>query len=128
MTLRRARGVDQSVDRVPQAVFVVGDRSTVWSATMPKRWPGFRFSRSARDGRQGFRSVMWGGNDIFGREDLPFMDLAGKYVRKRFHSIPCSNRSMRPIAMGSMRAGMMPEQAFRKMPFGGQTRALRLED
>jgi hypothetical protein len=80
MSLRRAKTVDEYVDWVRQAVFEVDDLRNCLEFELEdlNRFPAFLDPLD-----QGIKAVyksMQEGSYSFGREDLPFMDLAEKYA------------------------------------------------
>jgi len=80
MSLRRAKTVDEYVEWVRQAVFEVDDLRACLEFELEdlNRFPAFLDPLD-----QGIKSVfksMQEGTYNFGREDLPFMDLAEKYA------------------------------------------------
>jgi len=80
MSLRRAKTVDEYVDWVRQAVFEIDDLRNCLEFELEdlNRFPAFLDPLD-----QGIKAVyksMQEGSYNFGREDLPFMDLAEKYA------------------------------------------------
>jgi len=80
MSLRRAKTVDEYVDWVRQAVFEIDDLRNCLEFELEdlNRFPAFLDPLD-----QGIKAVyksMQDGSYNFGREDLPFMDLAEKYA------------------------------------------------
>ena len=80
MSLRRAKTVDEYVDWVRQAVFEVDDLRNCLEFELEdlNRFPAFLDPLD-----QGIKAVyksMQEGSYSFGRDDLPFMDLAEKYA------------------------------------------------
>jgi len=88
MSLRRARTVDEYVEWVRQAVFEVGDLRDCLEFELEDldRFPAFLDPLD-----EGVRAVyqsMKDGTYGFGREDLPFMDLAERYSGEiPFHTL-----------------------------------------
>lgn len=88
MSLRRARTVEEYVDWVRQAVFEVADLRDCLEYEMEDmaRFPAFL--DPLQEGIEALYESMKGGRYAFGREDLPFMDLAGKYAEEiPFHTL-----------------------------------------
>jgi hypothetical protein len=88
MSLRRARTVDEYVDWVRQAVFEVDDLRACLEFDIEdlKRFPAFL--DPLEDGIKGLYQSMLAGTYAFGREDLPFMDLAAQFAEEiPFHSL-----------------------------------------
>lgn len=88
MSLRRARSVDEYVEWVRQAVFEVADLRDCLEFEMEDlaRFPAFL--DPLQEGIQALYDAMKDGSYAFGREDLPFMDLAGKYAEEiPFHTL-----------------------------------------
>ena len=88
MSLRRAKSVDEYVDWVHQAVFEVGDlrECLVFELEDLNRFPAFLDPLEA--GIKGLHESMQDGTYLFGREDLPFMDLAGRHADEiPFHTL-----------------------------------------
>jgi hypothetical protein len=78
MSLRRAKTVDEYVEWVRQAVFEVGDLRDCLEFELEdlNRFPAFL--DPLEQGIAGLYESMKAGSYSFGREDLPFMDLAEK--------------------------------------------------
>lgn len=88
MSLRRARGVDEYVEWVRQAVFEVGDLRECLEYELEdlSRFPAFL--DPLQEGIDGLYRSMQEGTYGFGREDLPFMDLAERYADEiPFHTL-----------------------------------------
>lgn len=88
MSLRRAGSVDEYVEWVRQAVFEVADLRDCLEFEMEDlaRFPAFL--DPLQEGIQALYDAMKDGSYAFGREDLPFMDLAGKYAEEiPFHTL-----------------------------------------
>ena len=88
MSLRRARSVDEYVDWVRQAVFEVGDLRECLEYELEDltRFPAFLDPLEA--GIKGIYRSMQDGTYVFGRDDLPFMDLAERYSDEiPFHTL-----------------------------------------
>ncbi|WP_373510473.1 hypothetical protein [Thiocapsa sp.] len=88
MSLRRARSVDEYVEWARQAVFEVADLRDCLEFDMEDlaRFPAFL--DPLQEGIQALYDAMKDGSYAFGREDLPFMDLAGKYAEEiPFHTL-----------------------------------------
>jgi len=88
MSLRRARCADEYVEWVCQATFEVADLRDCLEYELEdlNRFPAFLDPLE-----QGIKAVyqsMQDGTYCFGREDLPFMDLAGRYADEiPFHTL-----------------------------------------
>lgn len=80
MTLRRAKTADEYVEWVRQAVFEVGDLRECLEFELEdlNRFPAFL--DPLQKGILALHQSMLEGNYLFGREDLPFMDLATRYA------------------------------------------------
>jgi hypothetical protein len=80
MSLRRAKTVDEYVEWVRQAVFEVDDLRSCLEFELEdlNRFPAFL--DPLEEGIKGLFKSMQEGSYSFGREDLPFMDLADKYA------------------------------------------------
>ncbi|MFZ1576694.1 MAG: hypothetical protein WAT36_15935 [Chromatiaceae bacterium] len=80
MTLRRAKTADEYVEWVRQAVFEVGDLRECLEYELEDliRFPAFL--DPLQQGILALHQSMLEGNYLFGREDLPFMDLATRYA------------------------------------------------
>ena len=88
MSLRRARTVDEYVEWVRQAVFEVDDlRACLEFETEDVRlFPDFLDPLD--EGIKGLYQSMLDGTYAFGREDLPFMDLAAQCAEEiPFHTL-----------------------------------------
>ncbi len=88
MSLRRAKSVDEYVEWVRQAVFEVADLRDCleYESEDMTRFPAFL--DPLQEGIQALYAAMTDGGYAFGREDLPFMDLAGKYAEEiPFHTL-----------------------------------------
>lgn len=88
MSLRRARGVDEYVEWIRQAVFEVADLRDCleYDAEDMAKLPAFL--DPLEDGINAVLMSMQDGTYAFGREDLPFMDLAGRYADEiPFHTL-----------------------------------------
>lgn len=79
MSLRRARSVDEYVEWVQQAVFEVGDlrHCLEYEIEDPSKLPPFL--DPLESGIAALYDSMHAGTYGFGREDLPFMDVAAKF-------------------------------------------------
>ncbi len=80
MSLRRATTVDEYVEWVRQAVFEVGDLRDCLEFELEdlNRFPAFL--DPLEQGIKDLYESMKAGTYSFGREDMPFMDLAEKYA------------------------------------------------
>lgn len=88
MNLPRARSVDEYVEWVRQAVFEVADLRDCLEYELEdlSRFPAFL--DPLEEGIKAILQAMQDGTYCFGREDLPFMDLAGKYAGEiPFHAL-----------------------------------------
>lgn len=88
MSLRRARSVDEYVEWVRQAVFEVGDLRNCLEYEIEdmSKFPAFLDPLEA--GIRAISESMKSGTYVFGREDLPFIDLAAKYSEEiPFHTL-----------------------------------------
>ncbi len=88
MSLRRARSADEYVEWVRQAVFEVGDLRECLEYELEdlNRFPAFL--DPLQEGIEGIYRFMQDGIYRFGREDLPFMGLAGRYADEiPFHTL-----------------------------------------
>ncbi len=88
MSLRRAKSVDEYVDWVRQAVFEVGDLRECLEYELEDltRFPAFL--DPLQEGIEAVYRSMQDGDYSFGREDLPFMDLAERYSDEiPFHTL-----------------------------------------
>lgn len=80
MAVRRARSAEEYGEMVKQAVFEVGDLRDCLLYEMEdlQRFPGFL--EPLEEGIKALYQSMCDGVYRFGREDLPFMDLALEYA------------------------------------------------
>ncbi len=88
MSLRRARTVDEYVDWVRQAQFEVGDLRDCLEFELDdiNRFPAFL--DPLQQGIQALYQSMLDGDYLFGREDLPFMDLVTRFADQiPFHGL-----------------------------------------
>jgi hypothetical protein len=88
MSLRRARSVEEYIEWVRQAVFEVEDLRECMEFELEDmaRFPAFL--DPLEEGIKAIHAAMRDGTYAFGREDLPFMDLAGKYAEEiPFHTL-----------------------------------------
>jgi hypothetical protein len=88
MSLRRARTVDEYVDWVRQAQFEVGDLRDCLEFELDdiNRFPAFL--DPLQQGIQALYQSMLDGDYLFGREDLPFMDLVIRFADQiPFHAL-----------------------------------------
>ena len=88
MTLRRAKTADEYVEWVRQALFEVGDLRECLEFELEdlQRFPAFL--NPLEEGIQALYKSMLEGNYLFGREDLPFIDLATRYADQiPFHTL-----------------------------------------
>ena len=88
MSLRRAKSVDEYVEWVHQSVFEIGDLRDCLEYELEdmSRFPAFL--DPLEEGIKGIYKSMQEGTYVFGREDLPFMDLAGRYSEEiPFHTL-----------------------------------------
>jgi len=88
MSLRRARSVDEYVEWVRQAVFEVEDlrECLEYEVEDMARFPAFL--DPLEEGIKALYRSMEEGTYGFGREDLPFMDLAGRFSDEiPFHTL-----------------------------------------
>lgn len=88
MTLRRAKTADEYVEWVRQALFEVGDLRECLEFELEdlQRFPAFL--NPLEEGIQALHKSMLEGNYLFGREDLPFVDLATRYADQiPFHTL-----------------------------------------
>lgn len=88
MTLRRAKTVEEYVEWVRQAVFEVGDLRECLEFELEDlhRFPAFL--DPLEEGIRALYQSMQDGNYLFGREDLPFMDLAARHADEiPFHTL-----------------------------------------
>jgi hypothetical protein len=88
MSLPVAISVDEHVERGRRSVFEVADRRDCFDLELEelRRFPAF--SDPVQEGLQALSEAMKDGSCAFGREDLPFMELAGKYPEENpFHTL-----------------------------------------
>lgn len=88
MSLRRAQSVDEYVEWVRQAVFEVDDLRDCleYESEDLAQFPAFL--DPLETGIKAIYAAMKDGTYAFGRESLPFMELAGKYAEKiPFHTL-----------------------------------------
>jgi hypothetical protein len=88
MSLRRAKSVDEYVEWVRQAVFEVGDLRECLEYELEdiNRFPVFL--DPLEEGIKDIYRSMQEGTYVFGREDLPFMDVAERYSEEiPFHTL-----------------------------------------
>jgi hypothetical protein len=88
MSLRRAKTVDEYVDWVRQAVFEVDDLRGCLEFELEdlRRFPAFL--DPLEEGIKRLYQSMQDGTYAFGREDLPFMDLAAQFAEDiPFHTL-----------------------------------------
>ena len=88
MSLRRAQSVDEYVEWVKNAVFEVDDLrdSLEFEAEDMARFPAFLDPLD--EGGKAIHGSMIEGSYTFGREDLPFIDLAVKHADEiPFHTL-----------------------------------------
>jgi len=88
MSLRRAQGIDEYVEWVRQAVFEVGDLRECLEFELEDLAKFPAFLDPLEDGIKALFQSMQDGTYSFGREDLPFMDLASRYAEEvPFHTL-----------------------------------------
>jgi hypothetical protein len=88
MSLRRARTVDEYVDWVRQAVFEVDDLRACLEFETEDARPFPAFLDPLDQGIKGLYQSMLDGAYAFGREDLPFMELAAQFAEEiPFHTL-----------------------------------------
>jgi hypothetical protein len=80
MSLRRARTAAEYGDWVKQAAFEVGDLRDCLEYELEDLSKFPAFLEPLQQGIQGLYQSMVEGRYQFGREDLPFMDLAERYA------------------------------------------------
>jgi hypothetical protein len=88
MSLRRARSIDEYVEWVRQAVFEVGDLRDCLEYELEDlgRFPAFL--DPLEEGIKGVYKSMQDGTYVYGREDLPFMEMAARYSEEiPFHTL-----------------------------------------
>jgi len=102
MSLRRANSTGKYAEWVKQAVFEVGDLRDcmMYELEDMTRFPAFLEPLEA--GIRGIYDAMREGRYSFGREDLPFMDIAAPPMPARSPFTPRSSRSTIPIAVAWM--------------------------
>jgi hypothetical protein len=115
MSLRRARSVEEYVEWVSQAAFEVdGLRDCLeYEIEDMSRFPVFL--DPLEEGVKAVYESMKAGTYSFGREDLPFMDLAARYAE----AIPVGSRFPVSRAFGRSRA----LAAMKRPPTAGAGRA-----
>jgi hypothetical protein len=89
MSLMRAKSVDAYVEGVRRSCFEVADLrdGLEYDIGDTARFPAF-LATPLQEGIQALYDAMKDGRYAFGREDLPFMDLAGKYAEEiPFHTL-----------------------------------------
>ena len=88
MSLMRAKSVDAHVGGVRQAVFAVDDLRERLEYDIEDTARSPAFLAPLQEGIQALYDPMKYGRYAFGREDLPFMDLAGEYAEEiPFHTL-----------------------------------------
>lgn len=88
MALRRARSIDEYVEWVRQAVFEVADLRNCLEYELEDMAKFPAFLDPLEEGIKRVYQSMQDGSYGFGREDLPFMDSAGKYANEiPFHTL-----------------------------------------
>ena len=88
MGLRRARSVEEYVEWVTQAVFEVGDLRDCLEYEVEDMSKFPAFLDPLEEGIKAAYASMKAGTYRFGREDLPFMDLAARYADEiPFHTL-----------------------------------------
>jgi hypothetical protein len=88
MSLRRAKSVDEYVDWVRQAVFEVGDLRHCLEYELEDMAKVPTFLDPLEEGIQGLFRSMQEGTYAFGRESLPFMDVAARCADEiPFHTL-----------------------------------------
>lgn len=88
MSLRRAKSVEEYVEWVRQAVFEVGDLRDCLEYELEdlNKFPAFL--DPLQEGIKALHQSMVDGSYAFGREDLPFMDVAARYAEEiPFHTL-----------------------------------------
>jgi len=88
MSLRRAKSVDEYVEWVRQAMFEVGDLRECLEFELEdlNRFPAFL--DPLEESIKTLYKSMQDGEYLFGREDLPFVDLASRYADEiPFHTL-----------------------------------------
>ncbi|WP_346014587.1 hypothetical protein [Thiocystis violacea] len=80
--------MDEYVEWVRQAVFEVDDLRDCLEYASEDMASAPAFLDPLEAGVKAVHAAMRDGSDAFGREDLPFMDLAGKYAEEiPFHTL-----------------------------------------
>lgn len=88
MSLRRAKSVDEYVDWVRQGVFEVGDLRECLEYELEDLTKFPAFLDPLEEGIKALYQSMLDGSYSFGREDLPFIDLAAHYSEDiPFHTL-----------------------------------------
>lgn len=88
MSLRRAKTVDEYVEWVRQAVFEVGDLRDCLEYELEEQSRFPAFLDPLEEGIKDIYRAMQEGTYAFGREDLPFVDLAERYADEvPFHTL-----------------------------------------
>jgi hypothetical protein len=88
MSLRRAKSVDEYVEWVRQAVFEVGDLRDCLEYEVEDMNKLPVFLDPLEEGIKAVYESMKAGTYSFGREDLPFMDLAARFADEiPFHTL-----------------------------------------
>lgn len=88
MSLRRAKSVEEYIEWVRQAVFEVGDLRECLEYELEDLTTFPAFLDPLQEGIRDLCRAMEQGVYSFGREDLPFMDLAENYAdRIPFHTL-----------------------------------------
>lgn len=88
MSLRRAKSADEYVEWVRQALFEIADLRDCLEYELEdlNRFPAFL--DPLEEGVKKIYQSMQHGTYVFGREDLPFMDLAERYSKEiPFHTL-----------------------------------------
>ncbi len=80
MALQRARSAEEFVEWIKQAVFEVEDLRACYEYQMEElgRYPAFL--DPLEEGVKGLYQLMVDGEYRFGREDLPFIEIANKHA------------------------------------------------
>lgn len=88
MSLGRARSVEEYVEWIRQAVFEVRALRDCLEYEIEDMSKFPAFLDPLEGGIKGVHQAMVDGSYVFGREDLPFMDLAARYSEEiPFHSL-----------------------------------------
>lgn len=88
MGLRRARSVDEYVEWIRQAVFEVEDLRNCLEYELEDLTKFPAFLDPLEEGIKAVHEAMKAGTYSFGRDDLPFMDLAARYAEEiPFHTL-----------------------------------------